>query len=427
MRYKAGPFDTSALGGHDIAFEFPKKDNHHQQQQQQQQQSIGSHAKLLEPHTIRITSISSTPFSFEGLLVPNTHISQGHSWEEAQALRPVVEFVGEGLDAERPGGFFRTDPYKPPAGESVEQPSEALFSTVHYRLGEFLGLRHTHMAAGTCLLPRCDDHKLPGFEAQYFFTSPVDSKGRSPSVRELTDPHHLENLQAPFRFSSDAVPTRPPTHVIVDTGILDVVIRGLSPQAYAHALARFLVRMRNQAHPDATILVVAHRGASASVLPPPEHSAASSPSSSSSASAATSPSTIAARRSALFAATRDAVALVGDSNTHFMPVHLDGGDPQPAYLLAVCPYMVPGVVARTKGFFRRQAPTKTQLLCADVLRHRGGYGSTLFFLLAILVAGLWVARSTVLGALAAVVGRRRLGMSEEEGGLLERERPANGK
>ena len=137
MRYKAGPFDTSALGGHDIAFEFPKKDNHHQQQQQQQQ-SIGSHAKLLEPHTIRITSISSTPFSFEGLLVPNTHISQGHSWEEAQALRPVVEFVGEGLDAERPGGFFRTDPYKPPAGESVEQPSEALFSTVHYSLGEFL-------------------------------------------------------------------------------------------------------------------------------------------------------------------------------------------------------------------------------------------------------------------------------------------------
>lgn len=432
VRYTTKAFDTSVPKpeGHYIAFKFPKKDP--QQRQQQLQRPAAGQARLLEPHTIRITSIASTPFSFGGLLVPNTLISQGRSWEEAQALRPVIEFVGEGLDAERPGGFFRTDSYEPPAGHSVEQPAEALFSTVHYMLGERLGVRHTHMAAGTCLLANCDDRKLPGLETQYFFTSPVDHLGRTPNVHEKTDPRHLENLQTPFRFSSGTVPTRTPTHVVVDTGVLDVVVRGLSPDAYAQALARFLVRMRNQAHPKAKILVVAHRGPSpaSALLAPAEHSATSTPKPSTTAAAA--PSTIAARRNALFAATRDAVDLVGDANTHFAPVRLDGGDPQQAYLRAVCPYMIPSVVDRTKGFFRRQATTRAHTLCADVVRRGAGYGgasgsgAVLFFLLAVLVAGLWVARSTVLGALAAVVGRRRLGM-EEDGRLLERERPASAK
>ncbi|KAI5818559.1 hypothetical protein BZA77DRAFT_386162 [Pyronema omphalodes] len=354
----------------------------------------------LEPHTIRITSISTTPFSFEGLLVPNTQVSQGYDWEEAQNHRPVVEFIGEGLDAERPGGYFRTDKYKPPVGETVESPQDAVFSTVHYKLGEYLGVRHTHMSTGSCFLPLCDSHQLPGLDSQYFMTSPVDSRGKSLTIKDKQDPRHLENLQTPWRFGSMNMRTNHPSHVVVDTGILDVVMKGADPNKYSHDLALFLARLRVQAHPLAKIMVIAHRG-----TPAQENTVVQAD------------FTTTSNRQALYAATQRAVSVLGDPNTHFTPVILDSRDPQDSYLSAICPYMMPGVIARTKGFFTNQPDTKTHMVCAAVIARDGAWGTGAVGTILILMlagCGLYLARSTILRAVASVVGRKRMGMPEEE-------------
>ncbi|KAF8544682.1 hypothetical protein BDD12DRAFT_814347 [Trichophaea hybrida] len=397
IRYNTNRLDTSLskVEGHYIALEFaPTKD------------PSPNEEKVLEPHAVRITSIPSTPFSFEGLFVQNTQISQGLAWEESQAHRPVLEFIGEGIDAERPGGFFRTDKYDAPPGETVESPIDAIFSTVHYKFGEHLGVRHSHMSAGTCLIPNCDSRNLPGLETQYFSMSPLDHTGHTPDIQNKNDPRHQENLQSPYRFDSSTMRTNVVSHVIVDVGILDMVMKEQSPDTYTHALARFLTRIRLQSHPKAKILVIGHHGAShpdATILKKDP--------------------TTSAKRKALFSATKNAVGLVRDPNTHFTPVKIDRGDPQKAYLKSLCPYIRPSVIARTKGFFRQKTATKAQLVCAEIIKGETKWGSgnvVVFVGLVIVGLVLWMARSTVVGAIAAVLGRRRMGMPEEEGMMLER-------
>lgn len=317
----------------------------------------------------------------------------------------MLEFVGEGIDAERPGGFFRTEKYDPSPGETVETSLDAIFSTVHYKFSEHLGVRHSHMSAGTCLLPNCDSRNLPGLETQYFSMSPLDPAGHTLEILDKSDPRHQENLQGPYRFDSLTMQINAVSHVIVDVGILDIVMKGQDAKKYTHALARFLTRIRLQSHPKAKILVIAHRGVQWGVTTVKPDATSS------------------AKRKLLFSATKKAVKLIADPNTHFTPVKLGRGNPQDAYLKALCPYIRLSVVARTKGFFKQKMPTKVQLVCAEVMKKEAGWGSSnmlLFAFLFMVGVGLWVARSTVIGAIAALVGRRRLGMVEEEEMILGR-------
>jgi hypothetical protein len=188
---------VSIDGGTDVRYEVPnfdRKTKHHYvpieltpspttvSDSQTRWDSGGS----LKPHTLRITSISSTPISFEGLTVTNTLITQRRRWIEQQSHRQVIEFIGEGLDAERPGGFLRTDPYNVEQRESAK---DALMSTIHYRLAERIGVLHSHMAANVCLLSSCNIG-TPGLETQYFYTSPRTAR---PYSATQNFPIHLQS------------------------------------------------------------------------------------------------------------------------------------------------------------------------------------------------------------------------------------------
>ncbi|KAI5776699.1 hypothetical protein EDC01DRAFT_782805 [Geopyxis carbonaria] len=414
VRYDTPGFDTSA----------PNPDGHYIPLELNPSTTAGSPQKraakkLLEPHTVRITSMADTPLSFEGLLVENTQVNQGQAWADQQALRPTLEFIGEGLDAERPGGFHRSEPYTPAVGEAQESPKTALFSTTHYVLAETLGVRHYQISAGVCLLSACDSRKLPGLESQYWQTSPLDWRGKAPPEDKFS-PHHTSNLVTPWRFpavsTAPPVPVNPTTHVIVDLGVLDVLMNHADPAAYTHALTLFLARLRTRAHPAAKVIVIGHRGTpAASVLP-------------------ANPAT-AQLRDTLFAATQSAVAALADPATVFAPVALSARDPaETSYLRAICPHLLPppSIVAKTKAIFVKSASiTRAQRVCLqldEVTYRRGARGVFWVVVLgALALAGLWVAKSTVIGALAAVVGRKRLGMVEESEGLLENGMGANGR
>ena len=366
----------------------------------------------MTPHTIRVTSVPDTTLSFEGLLVENAQIAQGRQWLESQSLRPTIEFIGEGIDAERLGGFFL---------EGV--PREALLSTTHYSAAETLGVRHYHITANTCLLDNCNTathyiteegapSSLPGLQEQYFYTSPLNAT--APQIIDKYDPRNIESLTAPWRFPAASTdPSVPHTYVgyvVVDTGVLDLLIHGQSAAAYTHALTLFLARIRNQAHPTAKILVVARRG-----IPDPLDTIIPR-----------TPETVAAR-DALFTSTAAAVAAVADANTVFTPISISKSEtPHDAYLRAICPFLLPppGILAKTKAIFRKsEGLTKAERVCLaiDDTRYQAGAKGvvTWLFFVGLCAGGLWIARSTVMGAVAAVLGRRRLGMEEE--GLLERE------
>jgi len=368
--------------------------------------------KMLKPHTVRLTGISDTPISFEGLLVENTQVTQGHEWIEKQSLRPTIEFIGEGIDAERHGGFYRADKYAPPAGVALESPLDAIFSTVHYKLGEKLGVRHSHYSAGTCLIGHCDSRHLPGLADQYFYTSSLDFNGHSQDIKDKFDPRHIDNLMTAWRFPSASVPTSPVNYVVVDVGIQDLVMKSQNVELYTRTLAVFLARLRQQAHPNAKIMVIAHRGA-----PHPDDTILQPD------------FTTTSLRLSLYSATQRAVAKLGDSDIIFTPVYLGGGsDPHGAYLRAVCPHLLApvGVLAKTKAVFgKAQRPNKMRRVCAEAVGRGPGLASgtalMFFVIMGLCVAGLCVARSTVIGAIAAVVGRKRLGMGEEQGRLLDGE------
>jgi hypothetical protein len=396
IRYNTDAFDTSAPApeGHYIPIDFhalktPKR-------------AAGA---ALEPHTLRITSVSVTPFSFEGIMVDNTQISQGRAWEEAQARRPVVEFIGEGIDAERPGGFFRAEKYELPKGEQPESPVEAVYSTVHYKIAERLAVRHTHYSAGVCLLNSCDARKLPGLGEQYFYTSPLDFTGATLDIKDKWDPRHEENRKTLWRFPGFQVKSNVPTLVVVDVGIQDILLNKQNPTVYSRGLSVFLARLRSQAHPTAKILVIAHKGAPAQALTTIKKDFTSSE-----------------NRQALFSATQSAVKLLGDPGIVFTPVTLGKEDPQTSYLRAICPHVAPsGYVAKAKNaVFGTPQTTTAERVCAEVGGAEGG-GQVLVFLVVMGMCGmgLWMARSTVVGAIAAVVGRKKLGMAEEEGRLIE--------
>ncbi|KAA8912324.1 hypothetical protein FN846DRAFT_324558 [Sphaerosporella brunnea] len=406
VRYNTDGFDTSAQSkdGHYIPIDFNAL-----KKATQKRTAVAT----LEPHTVRITSIAVTPFSFEGVMVQNTQIAQGHTWEEAQARRPTVEFIGEGIDAERPGGFFRSEQYTPPLGENPESPIDAIYSTIHYKLAENLAVRHSHYSAGVCLLNSCDARKLPGLAEQYFYTSPLDFTGRTPGIIDKWDPRHLENLETPWRFPGFQVKNNIPSLVVVDVGIQDVVMNHQNSTLYARELSVFLARLRSQAHPTAKFLVIAHKGSPRQASTVVKSDFAST-----------------ANRQDLYAATQNAVKALADPGIIFTPVKLGREEPETSYLRAICPYVAPtGYVAKAREVvFGASQPTKAQKVCSEIGGAEGS-GTVLVFLVIVGMCGvfLWMARSTVVGAVAAVVGRKRLGLPEEDARLMEAGVNVNGK
>ncbi|KAI5838442.1 hypothetical protein DFP73DRAFT_565013 [Morchella snyderi] len=369
----------------------------------------GDLGEMLEPHLIRLTSVPETPLSFEGLEVQKTLINEGKGWMEEQDDRLSIEFVGEGSDAERKTGFFGVHN----AQDDEPKPSIDIWRhSVQYRVGETLGVRHSHISAGTCLLTSCPDQA--GLFDQYFQTSPF-SLNWVESDSDL-DPHHNSHLGAPYRFpelsTKPQIPIPPVNIVVVDLGVLDVLIHRQNPDDYSHALALFLARLRSQAHPTAQILVVARNSKYIAPSSPP-YALESTPE-------------IKQLRERLYTATEKAVDVLckeaADDNIHLVSLPSTATSEANAYLQAICPFIVPSPSVLSKLSMNRfggmATPSKAQKVCLEL----GGqeYGSGFrslgwnLTLISIVIFGLWMSKSILVGASAAIFGRKTLGMEEVE-------------
>ncbi|KAF3936820.1 hypothetical protein ABW19_dt0204319 [Dactylella cylindrospora] len=228
--------------------------------------------KTLEPHTVRIISISDYPFSFEGFLVSNTLVRQGQLWTEGQDDRLYVEFIGEGIDAEVYGGLLGWDhdmaksgggvgdDGSPHAVKQVRKYAVSVVNATQFRVAETLGIRHAHADTGTCFLSDCDPRDpLPGLSQQYFNENPIPPNLRSEGLRKGTK-QAQQLLQQKLQFFAEDPWLRQaiPNAVVVDVGVRDFLRleEPVSAEKFQRELLVFLGRIRDSARPEATIIVI---------------------------------------------------------------------------------------------------------------------------------------------------------------------------
>ncbi|KAF3902581.1 hypothetical protein ABW21_db0207659 [Orbilia brochopaga] len=211
---------------------------------------------MLEPHTVRIISIPDYPFSFEGFLVANTLIRQGHSWTNGQDERLHVEFIGEGIDAETYGGLLGYDHDNSAGGvgddgraQAVQQVVKHGLSVVNstqFKAAEALRIRHSHADCGTCFLSDCDRRDpLPGLSVQYFNENPLPMLLRSEALhRESKQVQDLLQKQLLFFREDQWLKSSMPTAVVVDVGVRDFlrIEEPVDPEKFRRELLVFLGR-----------------------------------------------------------------------------------------------------------------------------------------------------------------------------------------
>ncbi|KAH8144629.1 uncharacterized protein LAJ45_11397 [Morchella importuna] len=393
-------FYVSVDGGEDVRYSIPAFNS-----------TKLNKAEMATSFSVPIKELcSGNTIIFEGLEVQKTLINEGKGWMEEQDDRLSIEFVGEGSDAERESGFFGEHDIQ---NDDEPKPSFDIWRhSVQYRVGETLGVRHSHISAGTCLLTSCPDQA--GLFDQYFQTSPF-SLNWVESDSDL-DPHHNSHLGAPYRFpelsTKPQVPIPPVNIVVVDLGVLDILTHRQNPDDYSHALVLFLARLRSQAHPAAQILVVARNSNYVASSSPP-YALESTPE-------------IKQLREKLYTATEKAVDVLrkeaADENIHLVLLPSTATSEASAYLQAICPFIVPSTSVLSKlslnRFGRAATPSKAQKVCLEL----GGqeYGSGFRYLgwnltlISIVIFGLWMSKSILVGASAALFGRKTLGMEEVE-------------
>lgn len=205
--------------------------------------------------------------------------------------------------------------------------------------------------------------------------------------------------------------------VVVDLGVLDVLVYHQNPDDYAHTLLLFLARLRSQAHPTAKILVIARDNEYIASFP--------------GLYAFKAIPKLGDLRKKLYTATRSAVALLqetGEENIHLAPLPVTVSSEENGYLHVICPFLLPPPSVLSKlsmnKFGRTGAWSRPQKVCLEFwgneYSRKLNTGAWRGVLVIIGLAGLWMARSTVVGAMAAICGRARLGMEavEAERGLL---------
>lgn len=394
--------------------------------------------RKLTPHTIHITSDPHSPFRFEGVLTENALITQGWGWANKQDERVTVEFIGEGIDAERLGGMGLTGGWVEapveettpgvtgkltPSGKTklIEAPS--LVATTQYKAAERLGLRHWHTSAGVCLTANCNSaNPLPGLQTQYFQLNPLNNTLPFSLTTDLTntDPKNPKNKLDGYFFipKQPTFPVASPSHLVVDLGVADVLIHGVDPAVYQKELTLFLSKLRMHAYPAANILVVARQDApgkstarthandngDAAVTHSDSPEAHDTPHAWFHSIIPSTPDTAALRKK-LFKATAAAAATasalyppipkIGSTGTiTFVPVIDTGANPINDLVRALCVELGPAA----------QEGSRTARVCGEMLsgvQKRGWAWDLLFLVLGVGMA--FVAKETFWGAVMAVV------------------------
>lgn len=393
-------------------------------------------AKKLTPHAIRITSDPHTPFRFEGVLTENLLINQGWGWAKMQDERVTVEFIGEGIDAERlggmglTGGWTEVPPDEPTSNSQFNiktstatktpnlVPAPALISTTQYQAAQRLAIRHWHTSAGVCLTANCNHRNpLPGLQTQYFQLNPLNHSLPFTLATNLpnTHPKHPKTQLDSYLFNprQPPFPQSSPSHLVVDLGVADILIHKVDPAKYQKELTLFLCKLRLHAYPAANILVLARQDA-------PGKSASRTHANDNGDAAAVSedqnthvwfrsiiPATpdTAALRKKLFNATKAAVAAArelyppdpktGSPGTiTFVPVIDTGANPVNDLVRALCVELGPAA----------KLGSKTARVCGEMVSGVRKRGLVWDIVLLVLGVGMAViARDTFMGAVGAVM------------------------
>lgn len=130
-----------------------------------------------------------------------------------------------------------------------------------------------------------------------------------------------------------------------------------------------------------------------------------------------------ALRQKLYTVTKSAVSILRtetkDENLHLLQLPAGAGSEEKAYLSAICPYLLPppsalSTLSMNKFGLSNIAWSRPQRVCLALKSedytktlHSGSWRALLVF---VVLFGLWISRGTLVGACAAVCGRRRLGM-----------------
>lgn len=375
-----------------------------------------SKERVLKPHTVRITSLPETPIRFDGLMVENTIIQQGLGWIEQQNKRLNVEFVGADVDLDTRGGLVTAfkDPW--------QNGADLLVQSHQWQAAEALKIRHSHIDAGYCLTYGCDQaNPLPGLEDQYFNENPLNNTLPFSRTADFanTDPRHPKNFEVPWKFQTPnpLVPFGPPKHIVVDTGVFDIVVHRMDREKYEHSLAVFLARMRQQSYPNAHIVVIARKPTS---TPPLRHSRER---------LELDGYNIHSLRKALYDATVSAVKAVKREtfDDKLEVVVIDpSSNPQRDLEKALCKSVVPPPQSLLSSWSHPEDLTAPQLHCKSLNSLRASNvveeveGTDVLwaiFFIALCAVACYVARDTIKGSLAVVFGRKLLGMppAMEEG------------
>ncbi|KAJ6261064.1 hypothetical protein Dda_3729 [Drechslerella dactyloides] len=336
--------------------------------------------KTLEPHTVRIISVPDHPFSFEGFLVANTLIRQGHSWTKGQDERLQVEFIGEGIDAETYGGLLGFDHDNSAGGvgddggahavRQIVRHGVSVVNSTQFKAAEALRIRHSHADSGTCFVSDCDRRDpLPGLSVQYFNENPLPTQLRSLDLhKESKQVQDLLQKQLLFFREDQWLKQSMPAAVVVDVGVRDFlrIEEPVDPEAFRRQLLVFLGRLRESARPDATIVVIgrdwdnarsgAFKTTVRTIVPQNKNTMA--------------------LRKALYQATKNATALVReeDKNVIFADIK-PSNSPKRDLIDVLCTYVVPVYRPRPKSSdpnAKPSQPNTQQQICMSLKNARHG-------------------------------------------------------
>ncbi|KAK9481171.1 hypothetical protein V1514DRAFT_274166 [Lipomyces japonicus] len=182
-----------------------------------------------DPHIIKIVSSRRTsPLSFQGIYIPSSVIRQDYAWKQQDQSKPYVEFIG---------------------GASHNDQNFALRSA-EFKAAESLSFRHAHVTTGDCISSNCTS-KTTSLSDQYFLLNPhyrnsYYKRGLTHSGQYAFHVSHIYQLTTP-------------QYLIINVGDEELK-QNVNDQKFGDDLYSFLIKLRLDAHPDATILVTIKSG-----------------------------------------------------------------------------------------------------------------------------------------------------------------------
>lgn len=213
------PYDALKNQVFDLEIKLPARDN------------INGRASIMRtPRVVELISEPYYPISLIGIKIHNVQIKQGRTWLKKQRKIPTVEYISDKLPD-----------------------TNYLNRTSAYNVARQLGLRQSYVSDhGTCFTNECSPNR-PGLADQYSFFDPFFQKSSQNDARLPMPSKHN------FNQDDSLVLAPEPQFIVLDVGDNDLY-RNVNGAKFRDTLQNFLGQMIVNAHPQAHIFVLIHKG-----------------------------------------------------------------------------------------------------------------------------------------------------------------------